>query len=83
MTLSKKVYVFNRQQLINEFFFQLVKNHIIREISITVVVCQCITIHYKMLLKIQQQLVKMRTILSSIQKRFLRSRVSEFYSDII
>ena len=52
-------------------------------ISIIVVVCWCITIHYEMLLKIQQQLIKMRTILSSIQMEFLRSRLSEFYSDII
>ena len=48
-----------------------------------ITVCWCNTIHYKMLLKIQHQMTKMRTILSSIQRGFLRSRLSEFYSAII
>jgi hypothetical protein len=72
--LSKKVYVFNLQQLINEFFFQLVKKLIIRKILRTVAVCWCITIHYELLLKIQPEVNKMRTILSLIQTGFLRSR---------
>ena len=43
----------------------------------------CNTIHYEFLLKIQPYIHKMRTILSLILIDFLRSRLSDFYTNFI
>ena len=43
----------------------------------------CNTIHYEFLLKIQPDINKMRTILTLIIIDFLRSRLSEFYTNFI
>jgi hypothetical protein len=43
----------------------------------------CNTIHYKLLLIIQPDMVKMRTILRLIRDDFLRQRLSEFYNNTI
>ena len=83
MTLSNKVYGFKHQQLINEIILTLFIILIIRYIVIFVLVCQCDTILYEFLLKIQPYLKKMRTILHLILIDFLRSRLSEFYNNFI
>jgi len=83
LTFSKKVYVFNHQQLINDFFFHLFNILIIRYLSSIRLVCMCNTIHYELLLQIQHDPSKMRTILPLIQTGFLRARLSEFYKNFI
>jgi len=78
LTLSKKVYVFNHQQLMHEFFFLEFKVLIMRSINIFVLFCLCKTILYEVLLKIQHNADKMRTILPLILIGFLRVRLSDF-----
>ena len=83
LTFSKKVYVFNHQQLINEIIFILFKLLIINSLLLFILVCMCNTIHYEFLLKIQPDIHIMRTILPLILIDFLRSRLSDFYTNFI
>jgi hypothetical protein len=55
----------------------------IKQLLLLLVVYQCDTIHYGLLLKIQPGINKMSTILHLILADFLRVRLSDFYIKFI